>query len=185
MDQKVMNARSRTESGKKNSKLLRAEGRIPAIVYDNKGKAVMIDIDEKDFNKLHHLITESTLVNLKIDGKTDHEVFVKDVQHNIITDTFAHVDFYEVDPAQHLRTKVEIKLTGSPTGVRMGGVLETGITEIEVECFPRDLPPRIVVDVTDLDVNHSIHVKDLKISDKVKIWTDGGQTVAAIHFAKG
>jgi large subunit ribosomal protein L25 len=184
MEQKVLNARTRTETGKGAAKRLRAAKRLPAVMYDGAGKSVMIDIDEKEFSKLFHLITESTLIDVKLDASRDIIAFVKDVQYDIIADKVNHIDFYEVDPAKTLRTKILLKLSGSPEGVRMGGVLETGTTEIEVECLPKNLPERIIVDVSNLELNHSIHVKDLKVGEGVKILTDSHNTVATLKFTK-
>ncbi|HPS42876.1 MAG TPA: 50S ribosomal protein L25, partial [Treponemataceae bacterium] len=150
MEQKVLNARTRTETGKGAAKRLRAAGRLPAVMYNGEGKAIMIDIDEKEFSKLFHLITESTLIDVKLDGAKGISSFVKDVQYDIIIDKVNHIDFYEVDANKMLRTKIMIKLSGSPDGVRQGGVLEAGTTAVEVECLPKDLPERIIVDVSDL-----------------------------------
>lgn len=184
MEQKMINARIRTEIGKGAAKRLRATGRLPAVMYDSTGKATLVDINTQEFAKLYHVITESTLIDVKLDGSKDTIAFVKDVQYNIITDTVGHVDFYEVDPAKHLRTKIPVRLTGSPAGVRLGGVLESGVSEIEVECFPKDLPPRVVVDVTELELNHSIHVKDIKLADGVKLLSDPHQTVATLKYLR-
>ncbi len=184
MEQKVLNARTRTETGKGAAKRLRAAKRLPAVMYDGAGKSIMIDIDEKEFSKLFHLITESTLIDVKLDGSRDIIAFVKDVQYDIIADKVNHIDFYEVDPAKTLRTKIMLKLSGSPEGVRLGGVLETGTTEVEVECLPKNLPERIIVDVSNLELNHSIHVKDLKVAEGVKILTDSHNTVATLKFTK-
>ena len=182
MEQKMINARTRTETGKGAAKRLRATGRLPAVMYDSTGKATLVDINTQEFAKLYHLITESTLIDVKLDGSKDIIAFVKDVQYNIITDTVGHVDFYEVDPSKHLRTKIPVRLTGSPAGVRLGGVLENGVSEIEVECFPKDLPPRVVVDVSNLELNHSIHVKDIKLAGGVKLLSDPHQTVATLKY---
>lgn len=184
MDQKTINAKARTETGKGAARKLRAAGRLPAVMYDGAGKATLVDIDEKEFGKLFHLITESTLIDVKIDGAKDIIAFVKDVQYDILSERVNHIDFYEVDPAKILRTRIHLKLTGSPEGVRLGGVLESGISEIEVECLPKDLPERIVVDVSGLQLNHSLHVRDLKIKEGVKVLTDSEQTVAVLKYAK-
>ena len=82
-----------------------------------------------------------------------------------------------------LRTKVKIKLQGSPEGVRRGGVLETGITEVEVECLPKNLPTRIIVDVSNLQLNTSLHVKDIAVSEGVVILTDPDVAIATLKFA--
>ncbi len=184
MDQKVLNARVRTETGKGAARRLRLAGRLPAIMYDGAGKSILIDIDTKEFAKLQHLITESTLIDIKLEGKKDIIAFVKDMQYDIISNTIGHVDFYEVDPAKMLRTHIRIKLTGSPEGVRLGGVLETSTLELDVECLPKNLPERVVVDVSDLQLNHSIHVRDVKLPEGVKTHTDGSLTVATLKYSK-
>ena len=96
-----------------------------------------------------------------------------------------HFDLYEVEAGKLLRTLVGIKLEGAPSGVRDGGVLETGVVEIEIECLPRDLPPRIIVDVSNLGVNESIHVRDLKLPDAVKVLSEGAQVVATVKYISG
>ncbi|ULQ60483.1 50S ribosomal protein L25 [Brucepastera parasyntrophica] len=184
MAQKTINAKTRTEVGKGAAKRLRKSGRMPGVLYDGTGKSVLIDIDFKDFSQLFHSITESTLIDVKLDDSVNKVVFVKDAQYDIITDSVKHVDFYEVDPSKKLRTKIHIKLSGSPEGIRVGGVLETGISEVEVECLPRDLPERIVVDVGGLGLNHSIHVKDLQLGTGVKILTDPDITIAVLKYTK-
>ncbi len=182
MEGRILKAEKRTEHGKVAAKRMRNAGVIPAVMYDGKGVPVSLAVNERDFMKLFKNVTESTIVKLEI-GSEDYEVFIKDYQHNIVTDRIQHVDFYEVERGKTLRTNVHIKLQGSPEGVRHGGILESGITELEVECLPKDLPPRIILDVSKLDVNESLHVRDIKLSDEVTILTDLDLTVAAIKFA--
>ncbi|MEL3912419.1 50S ribosomal protein L25 [Treponema pedis] len=182
MDQRMLNANERTAFGKTAAAKIRKAGRIPAVMYDGHGKAVSLDVDEREFMKLFKVVTESTIVKIQL-GDKDYEVFIKEFQHNIVTDKIEHVDFYEVERGKLLRTKVKIRLQGAPEGVRHGGVLEAGISEIEVECLPRNLPPRIVVDVSALDVNHSLHVRDITLPSDVTVLTSPDMTVAAIKFA--
>ena len=182
MEQRIINAKERTELGKSAAVKLRKAGRIPAVMYDRHGKSISLDVEEREFMKLFKTVTESTILKIHV-GDKDHEVFIKEFQHNIVDDKIKHVDFYEVERGKVLRTKVKIRLEGSPEGVRHGGVLESGITELEVECLPKDLPPRIVVDVSNLDVNQSLHVRDIKLSGEVTVITDSDLTIAAIKFA--
>lgn len=184
MNEKSIEARTRTMTGKGAAKRLRREGRLPAVMYDNTGKAVLLDLNAKDFAKLYGTITESTLIDVKIDGSKDAIAFVKDAQYNIITDTVTHVDFYEVEAGKKIRTKIPVRLTGSPEGVRTGGILEAGTEELDVECLPKNLPPRVVVDVSDLQLNHSIHVKDVVVPEGVKVLTDPHLTIATLKYAK-
>lgn len=184
MDQKIINGTTRTTTGKSEARRMRKTGRLPAVMYDGNGKATAIDIEEKEFSKIYHLITESTLIDLKLDGSKDFVAFVKDIQYNIISDRVGHVDFYAVDPTKVLHTKIPVRLSGSPVGVRQGGILETGLTHLVVECLPRDLPPRCVVDVSNLELKHSIHVRDLKLGDKIKIISNPDATVATMKYNK-
>ncbi len=182
MEQRLLNANERLAYGKSAAVKMRKAGRIPAVMYDRHGKSVSLDVDEGEFMRLFKLVTESTIVTLNASGK-NYEVFIKDFQHDIVTDKIKHIDFYEVERGKPLRTKVKIKLQGSPEGVRHGGILETGITELELECLPKNLPPRIVVDVSSLDVNQSLHVRDIKLPEAVTVLTSDDITVAAIKFA--
>ncbi|HHU35600.1 MAG TPA: 50S ribosomal protein L25 [Treponema sp.] len=184
MEKKTIEASTRTLTGKSATKRLRKEGRIPAVMYDNTGKSELLDLDDKEFAKLFSSVTESTLINIKIDGKREAVSFIKDAQYNIIIDKVIHVDFYEVEAGTLIRTKISIRLDGTPEGVRTGGVLEAGIEDIEVECLPKDLPPRITVDVSGMEMHTSIHVKDLIIGEGVKVLTDPLLSVATLKFIK-
>lgn len=178
----MLNAKKRTVLNKANLKSLRREKRIPAVMYDRHGKATSLDVCSLEFGKLFRTITESTILKVSLEGE-EHEVFMKDYQYDRIKDEVVHIDFYAVERGVPLRTKVKVKLTGSPDGVRRGGVLETGISEVEVECLPRHLPTKIVVDVSNLELNASLHVKDLPVSEGVTVLTDPDVTIAALKFA--
>ena len=94
MGKVTLEAKSRTESGKKAAKALRAAGHIPAVVYNSSGEAKMLDVDATEFNKIWRSVTSTTLITLTVDG-TAHEVFIKDVEYNIRTDAVLHADFWE------------------------------------------------------------------------------------------
>lgn len=182
MEQKVLNVKPRTEHGKAFSNRLRKEGRIPGVMYDRHGKASSVDADYNEFMKLFKAVTESTIVKVDLGDGKDYQVFIKDYQYDIINNKIEHFDLYEVEAGKLLRALVSIKLEGSPVGVREGGVLESGVSEIEVECFPRHLPPRIVVDVSNLAANESIHVRDIKLPEEVKVLSDLSQVVATVKY---
>jgi large subunit ribosomal protein L25 len=144
---------------------------------------VAIDLDAKEFAAGVKNISESTIVKVEIDGKA-YDAFVKDTQRNIMDGNILHVDFYEVESGVLLRARVSIHLKGNPLGVREGGVLEFPLHEIEVECFPKDLPERSEVDVSNLGVNQSIHVRDIALAEGVKLISAGDQVVALVKYAK-
>lgn len=184
MERKEINAKTRTALGKGATKRLRKEDRLPGVIYNGKGESTLIDIDELEFTMLYKIITDSTIINVKVDEKKDNLSFIKAIQYDIIKDRIGHVDFYEVEAGTTLRTKIQVRLSGAPEGVRLGGVLETGITEIEVECLPKDLPERVTVDVSALELNHSLHVRDIKLPSGVKIHSDIDLPVATLRYTK-
>jgi large subunit ribosomal protein L25 len=183
MSQVVFTAKNRTEAGSGEARRIRRAGRIPAVVYGRSGKALSIDLDALEFVNNVKGISESTIVTINVDGQA-HQAFVKDTQRNITDGKILHVDFYEVEAGVSLRAKVSVHAQGNPIGVREGGILESPLHEIEVECLPKDLPERIDVDITELKVNQSIHVRDLKLGEGVRLISNPDQVVALVKFAK-
>jgi large subunit ribosomal protein L25 len=183
MSQVVFAARNRVSGGSGDARRLRYAGRIPAVIYGRSGKALSIDLDALEFIHGAKGISESTIVKVEVDGKI-HDAFVKDTQRNITDGKVLHVDFYEVESNTALRARVSVHIHGSPVGVREGGILESPLHDIEVECLPKDLPERIDVDISDLKVNQSIHVRDLALGSGVRLISGGDQVVALVKFAK-
>ncbi|GHV75390.1 50S ribosomal protein L25 [Spirochaetia bacterium] len=183
MSNVVFAAKNRADAGSKGARRLRKEGRIPAVVYGRSGTALSIDMDALEFINSAKGISESTIVTINVDGIT-HQAFVKDTQRNITNGQVLHVDFYEVEAGVILRAKVSVHVHGNPVGVREGGILEAPLHDIEVECLPKDLPERLDVDIAELKVNQSIHVRDLKLGDGVRLISNPDQVVALVKFAK-
>jgi large subunit ribosomal protein L25 len=142
-----------------------------------------IDLDGLEFINGIKNISESTIVKVDIEGKP-YDAFVKATQRNIQDGNILHVDFYEVESGVVLRARVSVHIHGNPIGVRDGGIPEFPLHEIEVECMPKDLPERIDVDVSELKVNQSIHVRDLALGEGVRLISGGDQVVALVKFAK-
>jgi large subunit ribosomal protein L25 len=179
----VLSARNRKESGSAVSRRIRKSGRIPAVLYGRTGKAISLDLDTLEFVRGTKNISESTIVKVEVEGKS-YDAFVKNTQRNIIDGSILHVDFYEVESGVILRAKVSLVISGNPVGVREGGILETPLHEIEVECLPKDLPERIEVDVSSLKVNQAFHVKDINLGEGVRLISLPDQVVALVKFAK-
>ncbi|MCL1993309.1 MAG: 50S ribosomal protein L25 [Spirochaetes bacterium] len=179
----VLPAQPRQKTGSAESRRLRRGGRVPAVLYGRAGKAISLDLGAKEFVQLTKGISESTIVNVEADGKT-YDVFVKNVQRNIIDGSIIHIDFYEVESGVVLRAKIAVIVRGNPVGVREGGIFENPTHEIEVECLPKDLPPRIEVDVSSLRANQSIHVRDIPLAESVKLVSNPDKVVALVKFAK-
>jgi large subunit ribosomal protein L25 len=153
------------------------------VLYGRTGKAISLDLDALEFVRGTKNISESTIVKVEVDGKS-YDAFVKNTQRNIIDGNLLHVDFYEVESGVVLRAKVSLHISGNPIGVREGGILEKPLHEIEVECLPKDLPERIEVDVSGLNVNQSLHVRDIPLGEGVRLVSAPDQVVALVKFAK-
>ena len=112
MERFVINAGTRKETGKKYAKALRAEGKIPAVAYNEKGESTMLEIAAGEFEKAWRSITKTTLVNLKIDG-ADNTAYIQDVEYDIISDKVLHADFHVVSGTKAVKAKLKIRLNGT------------------------------------------------------------------------
>ncbi|MBL7006007.1 MAG: 50S ribosomal protein L25/general stress protein Ctc [Spirochaetia bacterium] len=184
MDDKVLSAIKRTESGTGASRRLRREGQIPAVIY-GKETPVHISIDAKEFKTKIKNISESGLLTIKI-GKKSFTVLIKDFQENPLKYELKHIDFFEITKGEKLHTSVSIILlhAESAVGIRLGGVLEQVLHEVEIECLPENIPDNIICDISELGLNESLHIENISIPENVKILTDPHRTIVAITSLK-
>jgi large subunit ribosomal protein L25 len=184
MSNVVLAANNRQETGSAVARRLRRAGRIPAVLYGKKGDPISLDIGELEFVNGTKGITESTIIQVKVDGKS-HNVFVKDAQRNILDGKILHIDFYEVESDRIIHAKIPLVINGNPVGVREGGLLELPRHEIEVACLPAKLPERLFVDISGLKIGQSIHVRDIEIGEGVRLITHTDDVVALVKFPRG
>ena len=171
MSKQTLNAKTRTVTGKTAAKNLRKEGRIPAVVYNAKGEATSIDVDEVEFNKIWRTITPTTSIVLNIDGK-ENVALIKDVEYNIRNDKALHADFFVPDADQKLVMKIKVHFQGTPAGVLKGGFKKERNNQIKIKAAIADLPETITADVSKINVSEALRVKDLNLGDKVEVLTD-------------
>jgi large subunit ribosomal protein L25 len=179
MSEKILDIELRKETGKEAAHRARRQGYIPAVLYGYKGNRVL-SVKALDFERIFEEIGEHSIINLNIENKEKAEVIVKDYQLDPVTREIIHIDFLEFERGKMLRTEVPINVVGTPAGVKKGGILESFVRDMEIECLPRDIPAEIVVDVTDLEVGDSLHVRDIVVDEKVKILTNAEQVVVTI-----
>ncbi len=178
-----LNVQTRNEKGKNACNRIRSAGFIPAVMYSH-GTAQQLQVPSKEFSKMFKgHISESVLINLVFTDKgadNTHQVFIKDYQRDPVTDQIWHLDFYKVTLGEKIHTKVPVEVTGTPKGVRMGGILEIIERELEIECLPREMPEKINVDVTNLNMGESIHIKDLTIGSSIKFLSDPDRVIVTV-----
>lgn len=184
MEKIVVTADKRHGSGKGNARSLRRAGILPAIFY-SEGKSTPIQIDTKLMTRL---LTsggaEHSLITVKLnedDSKTsEHPVLVKDYQVDPVSDELLHIDFIEVSLKEKLTVTVLINVTRQPVGVKMGGILQNVLKEVEVECLPTQIPESIDVDAEFVDIGGTLHVSDLSVPEGVKIVTDPEEVILSV-----
>ena len=160
----VLQAEKRGGRGKNEARRLRAQGRIPAVVYGaEKGKAVEIAVDPKVLLRiLHSESGVNTLIGLTLDG-SDTRVLVKEYQLDPIDHKLLHADFYQVAMDKTITVTVPIVLKGEAKGVKQqGGIVDFVNREIEIEVLPGDIPENITVDISELMLHEGVRVRDLQ-----------------------
>ncbi len=179
MEQFVVNAKIRKETGKGVSKKLREEGRIPAVAYNEKGESTMLDIDAAEFSKVWRSITPTTLINLKIDGQ-DNMAYIKDTEYDIKTDKNLHADFHVVSGTKAVTKVLRVKYTGTPAGVLRGGFMVKHVPDVKLKALPQDMPAEVVADVSSLDIGGKFTVGDLNLGEKVSVLTPASAMIVTI-----
>lgn len=171
----------RERSGKGPARQARRQGRIPGVIYGHGQPALPVAVDTRDFiNALRHIEGGNMIVSLKLDG-SERTALVREVQRDPISHEILHLDFQEVSLTELVHVEVTVHLVGIARGVKDGGgILEHITRQIEVECTATTIPSSIDADVSNLDVGDSVHVRDLTVSEGVKILADGDQTVATV-----
>lgn len=143
-------------------KRLRKDGKLPAILYGHKEKTKHIYVEQKGFKQvLDALKQETVIVSLKV-GSKSYPCVIKSLQQNPVTGELLHVDFQHIHKKEKIRATVPIHVVGEAPGVEKGGILDMHIHEAVVRCLPDALPSRIDVDVSNLELGETVHLKDLK-----------------------
>ena len=166
----TLQATKRENKGTSNSKKIRKNNGIPAVVYGDKDNNTII----LDANEVAKQIKDSgfysNVIQLKIDKKTV-DVILKDLQRDPSKSSITHMDFFAVDKNKAVVVNVPILFTNEETcsGVKLGGGKLSHIqTEIEVSCLPKDIPENIQIDVAELELGHSIHMSEIKMPANVE-----------------
>lgn len=162
-------------------KSLRAKGEIPGTVYGKDVKSVSVAVGGDKFMEIYSAAGETGLVELSVDGET-RPVLIHTVQKDPVKGAILHVEFYQVNLKQKVKTNVPLEFTGeAPAVTQKVGVLLTLIDEIEVEALPADLPEKILVDVTKLsEIDQEVKVGDLPVPSGVTVLTAQDQAVVRV-----
>ena len=172
---------------KSSTKQLRKENFIPGIVYGSKQKNLALSLDIRDAEKYAKREFENKIFTFQSDDKSldGLKVIKKSMSFHPTKRKPLHVDFLSLDMSAELKVNVEIRFEGKPKGVReQSGVFNAILRNVEVECFPKDIPNYIPINVNELEVNENLHVSDLNIPANLKLITKKSHTLCAVAEVK-
>jgi large subunit ribosomal protein L25 len=168
--QAKLKAEQRAAIGRSAVRKLKTRGIIPAIVYGGKEKPQPLQVAARDINAvLSHASGENILVELEIAGEQSNRMaLVQEIQHSPVGGDILHVDFHAVSMDEKIQAEVPLEPVGIANGVKnFSGLLEQSLRSLPIECLPRDLPDRLTVDVSNLNIGDSIHVRDIQLPSGV------------------
>lgn len=181
-----INVEPRT-NGKHFSRKARLERKIPTVVYGPSFKNQSVLLEQNFVMKHSGPSHESTIFTINSDDKALNgtQVLLKAVQFDPVTDIPVHADLYALNMANKIRVNVVIDYQGTPKGVKdEGGLLQTVLTELEVECLPIAIPDNIVIDISDIALNGSLHVSEITLPDGIKAMTAPERTLCTVSQPK-
>ena len=187
MEQIDLKAKVRKTTGKGLARALRREGRIPAVLYGPKTDSMMLSIDFKEFEQIvKKANVGSVLLNLQIqNGETlTRPAMIKELQTNPVSGAFLHIDFYEIDMQRKINVSVPVVTRGKSAGVEEGGLLQIVRREIELFCLPTAIPESIEVDISELTIGDSIHIREITLPGDVELPEDIDFTVITVLAPK-
>jgi len=168
--------------GKKATKDLRKAGKIPSVLYFKGEEPMHLTVENKILYKA--MKSEQRIYEMDIDSESQY-VMIKEIQYHPVTDEVIHVDFMRVRRSEKMTISVPIILIGKSIGVTEGGILSQSLNQIEISCFPTNVPEQIEVNVEHLVINSSISVADVSIDDEdIEILSAQDLSIASVNAPK-
>ena len=181
--EKTLNVQKREGRGKGPSGRLRSKNLVPGIFYSPTGENVLVQAEALPLEKLYEAVGHTTVFNLEIDSngqKETHPVLIWQVQRHPYKKLFLHIDYYGVDLDKEVKVDVPLEFVGTAKGVKLGGIQETYRESVRLESKPLDMPKKIVIDVSDMNIGDSINVADPQLPPNVSAVYDQNFAVVSI-----
>ena len=176
-----LNVNIREGKGTSSARRIRLKDQIPAILYHSGLDAISLSVDKKELYKA--LKTGQVIFEVIVKDKNQF-VLVKDVQYHPVNDNIMHIDFQKVKEDEKISLEVPLRVIGEAEGVQAGGILVQIVNTITVKCKPTTIPEALIIDVTDLELNSSLSVKDIQLAADVEILTAEDLAVVSVQEAK-
>jgi large subunit ribosomal protein L25 len=176
-----LSATPRDGTGKGSARSLRAQGKIPAVIYGHGREPQSLAIETRELEKLLSRISaESTVIELSMDGQSSRTL-IREIQRHPFKRQILHVDFQELVAGEKITVRIPIVLMGVPEGVRQdGGILDQVMRELEIEVDPANIPNHVEVDVNPLRIGDSVHVNEIPLPEGVELVGEADSTVCVV-----
>lgn len=181
--EKTLNVQKRQENGKGPSGRLRSRDIIPGVFYTAKGENISVQTPALPLEKIYESVGHTTVFNLEIDDngqKSTHPVLIWQVQRHPYKKAFTHIDFYGVDLNKEIKVEVPVEFVGTARGVKLGGMMETYRESLRLASKPLDMPKKITIDVSGMNINDTINVADVVLPENVHAVFDQNFAVVSV-----
>jgi len=178
MSEILVNGSKRTLSTKGVVNQLRRDGNVPGIYYTKGVEPIPVFVSERALKPIV-FTSETHIINLKIDDGEELKSILKNVQFDPVTDRVIHFDLLGISADQEIEIEVPIMFEGQAKGVKEGGIVQQTLHKVTVSCLPADIPQYITINVSDLALGDSIHIRDLTI-DKVRFLQNPGVIIVSV-----
>ena len=169
---KTLSVKKRTGFGKGANRRLRAEALVPGVYYTADGQNIPVQMPELPLVKMYEQVGRTNVFQLELEdengAKTMHPVFVWDAQYSPVKSTFTHVDFLGVDLDKEIQIKVQVEYAGTPKGCKVGGSMETYRDEVVLAAKPADMPRKLVLDISGMEIGQTIRVSNMPLPEGVR-----------------
>jgi len=176
-----LNVDIRKEHGTSAARRTRLQNKVPAVVYHSGIEATPLSVDKISLNKA--LRTGQMIFEVNVEDKNQF-VLVKEIQYHPVTDEIIHIDFQKVKEDEKISLEVAIRSTGDAQGVKLGGLLVQMLNSVTVKCRPAEIPEFLEIDVTDMEMNTNLFVKDITLPSDVEMITAQDIAVVSVQEPK-
>jgi large subunit ribosomal protein L25 len=167
MEKILIKADIRAEKGKSIARRLRKEGKIPAVLYGREVDPISIAVSSRDWEKLGKRLKRNVILDMEVQGlkkkAENRPVMIKHIQKGVLRNEILHIDFLQVSMERTVEVEIPIHLVGRSKGEANDGIVDQHLRSIKVECLPTQIPEKIEIDITDLDIGDSYHVNQISI----------------------
>ena len=176
-----LNVDIRKEQGTSAARRTRLQNKVPAVVYHSGIEAIPLSVDKTSLNKA--LRTGQMIFEVNVEDK-DQFVLVKEIQYHPVTDEIIHIDFQKVKEDEKISLEVAVRSSGEAQGVKLGGLLVQMLNSVTIKCKPAEIPEFLEIDVTDMEMNTNLFVKDITLPTDVEMLTAEDIAVVSVQEPK-